>query len=134
MTDENVNEVENEEKDECCGQGCCDGVDGGGSSGGGGFKGLLFLIVLILAGVVVANSILNKNKAGGCAGGVCPDGTVAANACGADKAAACPATDKAAMADKTAVCPSTTAKADAKASCSSSKPGDGAAACSSMAK
>ncbi len=122
MTDENVNDIENEEKDECCGQGCCDGVGDDKSRGGGGFKGLLFLIVLILAGVVVANSLMNKDKAA-----TCPT---------TDKAATCPITDKAATCDmaNTAACPTVAVKAEKKSCCPSSKPADAAAACPSMAK
>jgi len=115
VTDENVNNVENEEK-RSCGTGCCDGGSDGTPSGGSGFKGLLFLIVIVLAGLVAANSILNKNKTGRCVGGACPGGSVAADACDVDKQTACPA-----AADE----------ADAKTCSSSSEPADDAAVCSS---
>ena len=136
MADENVNDVNENDEQGCAGQDddCCGGDLS--SKGGSNFKGLLFLIVLILAGAVVANSIINKNKTDGCVGGVCPDGAVTANACDkhkaamSDKTAAGPNSETSMVCDinkpagcsttgVVAACPSTVAKPEKKACCPS---------------
>ncbi len=75
MSDDNINKPDGENCDSTEPCSCSESADKGSSGRGFGFKTLLCVLVLVAAGVVAANSVINR-KQKGCdsSSGCCPSG------------------------------------------------------------
>ncbi len=76
MSDENINKPDEENCDSTEPRCCSESADKGSSSRGRRFKTLLCVLILVAAGVVAANSVINrKPKECDSSSGCCPSGT-----------------------------------------------------------
>ena len=75
MSDDNINKPDEESCDSTEPCSCSESADKGASGRGLGFKTLLCVLILIAAGVVAANSVINrKPKECDTSSGCCPSG------------------------------------------------------------
>ncbi|RKY05886.1 MAG: hypothetical protein DRP66_09920 [Planctomycetota bacterium] len=76
MSDDNINKPDGESCDSTEPCSCSESTDKGSSGGGRGFKTILCVLILIAAGVVAANSVINrKPKECDTASDCCPSDT-----------------------------------------------------------
>ncbi len=80
MSDDNINKPDEESCDSTEPCSCSESTDKGSSGGGRGFKTILCILILIVAGVVAANSVINRkpkecDSASASASGCCPSDT-----------------------------------------------------------